>query len=122
MVTTKDILNGNSSRRGLHEGSSNRGVPGVSKDRRHMIDELNSQRNNSANSGNHIMDGVTSQGSSFINHNHNGGIVLMDATVRNERRVIGSEVPGNIKPNLNGGNIMGTQEKKGIFNNTMGPL
>lgn len=57
------------------------------------------------------MDGVTSQGSSFINHNHHGNagaIVLMDATVRNERRVIGSEVPGNIKPNLNGGNIMGT--------------
>ena len=78
-----------------------------------MIDELNSQRNNSAASGNqqYIMDGVTSQGSSFINQNHHGaagGIVLMDATIRNERRIIGSEVPGNIKPNLNGINIMGT--------------
>jgi hypothetical protein len=103
MVTTKDVLNGSSSRRGLHEGSF-RGS-GVSKDRRHMIDELNSQRNNSANSGNHIMmDGVTSQGSTFINNN--GGIVLMDASVRNERRVVGSEVPGNII--LNGSKIMGT--------------
>ena len=77
----------------------------MSKDKRHMIDELNSQRNNSANSGNHIMmDGVTSQGSTFINNN--GGIVLMDASVRNERRVVGSEVPGNII--LNGSKIMGT--------------
>ncbi len=100
MVTTKDVLNGSSSRRGLHEGSF-RGT-GVSKDRRHMIDELNSQRNDSANSGGNHMDGVTSQGSSFVN----GGIVLMDATVRNERRVVGSEVPGNIV--MNGSKIMGT--------------
>jgi hypothetical protein len=56
------------------------------------------------------MDGVTSHESSFINKNHlgaAGGIVLMDATARNERRVIGSEVPGNIKPNLNGSKVMG---------------
>lgn len=90
MVTTKDVLNGSSSRRGLHEGSFR--ATGVVS--RHMIDELNSQRNNSANSGN----GATSQGSSFVN----GGIV----TVRNERRVVGSEVPGNIV--MNGSKIMGT--------------
>jgi hypothetical protein len=53
MVTTKDILNGSTSRRGLHEGSfrTSAGGAGVSKDRRHMIDELNSQRNDSAGSG-----------------------------------------------------------------------
>ena len=128
MVTTKDVLNASSSRRGLHEGSyrtsAGGAAAGVSKDRRHMIDELNSQRNTSAASGNqqYMMDGVTSQESSFLNHQ--GGIVLMDATtVRTDRRVIGSEVPANIKANLNGSNIMGAQDKKGgIFNNTMGPL
>ena len=44
----------------------------------------------------------------------------MDVTVRKERRVVGSEVPGNIL--MNGSKIMGTYEKEGEFNNTMEPL
>lgn len=49
-------------------------------------------------------------------------VLLMDNTIRNDRRAIVSEVPANVKSNLNASKILINPEKMGIFNNTMGPL
>jgi len=69
------------------------------------------------------MDGATSHESSFVNNNNPGTILLMDSSLRTDRRAIVSEVPANIKANLSGNNqIIVGQDKKGLFNNTMGPL